>query len=182
MAISKRLRYEVLRRDGHACRYCGARAPHAVLTVDHVVPVALGGADTADNLAAACEDCNSGKSSTMPLAEQVAEVAARDAEWRATVAAAVERIAADEAHRRAELNRFENCWDAWTWTDSVGRKHSIAKAADWRSSVRLMLERGLDLDTLTQCVAIAMEANPDDEWSYFCGVAWRTLRRAQGEL
>lgn len=23
MAISKRLRYEILRRDNHACRYCG---------------------------------------------------------------------------------------------------------------------------------------------------------------
>lgn len=29
MAVSKRTRYEVLRRDNHACRYCGARAPEA---------------------------------------------------------------------------------------------------------------------------------------------------------
>ena len=40
MPISKRLRYEILHRDNHACRYCGASAPDAVITIDHVVPVA----------------------------------------------------------------------------------------------------------------------------------------------
>jgi hypothetical protein len=33
MAILKRLRYEVLRRDGHRCHYCGVRASAAPLTV-----------------------------------------------------------------------------------------------------------------------------------------------------
>ncbi|MEJ7724319.1 MAG: hypothetical protein WKF64_08445 [Ilumatobacteraceae bacterium] len=35
--ISRRLRFEILRRDGHTCRYCGARAPDVPLTVDHVI-------------------------------------------------------------------------------------------------------------------------------------------------
>ncbi|WP_075737496.1 HNH endonuclease [Streptomyces acidiscabies] len=65
MAVSKRLRYEILRRDNHTCRYCGASAPDVPLRVDHVTPVALGGTDTPDNLVAACEPCNSGKSSTI---------------------------------------------------------------------------------------------------------------------
>ncbi|MGC7224589.1 HNH endonuclease, partial [Mycobacteroides abscessus subsp. massiliense] len=43
MAVTKRLRYEVLRRDNYSCRYCGRSAPEVKLTVDHVVPVALGG-------------------------------------------------------------------------------------------------------------------------------------------
>lgn len=34
MAVSKRTRFEVLRRDGHRCRYCGAGAEDAALTVD----------------------------------------------------------------------------------------------------------------------------------------------------
>ena len=57
MPVSKRLRYEILRRDNHACRYCGGTAPDVVITVDHVVPVALGGSDDAGNLVAACKDC-----------------------------------------------------------------------------------------------------------------------------
>lgn len=66
MAVSKRLRFEILRRDGHRCRYCGAGALAAPLTVDHITPLALGGTDDPDNLATACEPCNSGKTSTLP--------------------------------------------------------------------------------------------------------------------
>lgn len=39
MAVSKRTRFEVLRRDDHTCRYCGQSAPDVKLTVDHVLPV-----------------------------------------------------------------------------------------------------------------------------------------------
>jgi hypothetical protein len=74
MAVSKRLRYEVLRRDNHACRYCGASAPDVKLNVDHVIPQALGGSDHPTNLVTSCADCNAGKTSSMPNAEVVADV------------------------------------------------------------------------------------------------------------
>lgn len=59
--ISYRLRFEVLKRDGFACRYCGARAPNVVLHLDHVVAVARGGDDEMANLCACCSACNLGK-------------------------------------------------------------------------------------------------------------------------
>ena len=60
-----RLRFTVLQRDGFRCQYCGRTAadPGVVLHVDHVVPVAVGGATSASNLVTACADCNLGKSS-----------------------------------------------------------------------------------------------------------------------
>lgn len=57
MAVSKRTRFEVLRRDNHTCRYCGQAAPDVKLTVDHVTPVALGGTDDPANLVTACAEC-----------------------------------------------------------------------------------------------------------------------------
>lgn len=48
------LRQATLRRDGHACQYCGAVAHQA----DHVVPRRRGGADALDNLVACCHICN----------------------------------------------------------------------------------------------------------------------------
>ncbi len=78
VAISKRLRYEVLRRDNYTCRYCGAFAPVVVLEVDHVVPRARGGKDELANLVTACHDCNLGKSAAEPedwLIEEVAQAA-----------------------------------------------------------------------------------------------------------
>lgn len=66
MAIGTRIRYEVLRRDNFACRYCGAKAPYVELHVDHVISVSLGGTDDPWNLTAACVDCNLGKSNGVP--------------------------------------------------------------------------------------------------------------------
>lgn len=54
-------RFAVLRRDGFACRYCGAKAPDVVLHVDHVVPRSAGGSDDEGNLVSACASCNLGK-------------------------------------------------------------------------------------------------------------------------
>lgn len=48
MSITKRMRFEVLRRDSSTCRYCGQSAPDVKLHVDHVRPAALGGDDSAE--------------------------------------------------------------------------------------------------------------------------------------
>jgi 5-methylcytosine-specific restriction endonuclease McrA len=53
----QRLRPEVLKRDRFICRYCGRKAK----TVDHVVPLARGGASTMENMIAACVSCNSAR-------------------------------------------------------------------------------------------------------------------------
>jgi uncharacterized protein YozE (UPF0346 family) len=63
-SVSLRLRFEVLRRDGFKCRYCGARPPDCVLEVDHVIPHSLGGKCAEENLATACFECNRGKADT----------------------------------------------------------------------------------------------------------------------
>src|SRR5450759_4952715 len=62
--IRAQMRFGVLQRDGFRCRYCGrpGSAPGVVLHVDHVVPLAAGGASTEDNLLTACDECNLGKS------------------------------------------------------------------------------------------------------------------------
>jgi hypothetical protein len=52
----------VLQRDGYRCRFCGTTAAEGRLQVDHVMSKARGGADTLDNLATLCEECNAGKS------------------------------------------------------------------------------------------------------------------------
>jgi len=62
-STGKRLRFEIFKRDGFRCVYCGATPTQSVLHADHVIPVASGGPTTADNLVTACQECNSGKSS-----------------------------------------------------------------------------------------------------------------------
>ncbi|WP_460454801.1 HNH endonuclease [Arenimonas aestuarii] len=59
--LGKNLRFEVFKRDGFRCQYCGASAPDVLLVVDHIHPVAGGGKNDILNLITACEPCNAGK-------------------------------------------------------------------------------------------------------------------------
>lgn len=113
MAVSKRLRYEVLRRDNHACRYCGAAAPAVKLNVDHVIPQSLGGSDKPDNLVTSCADCNGGKTSSMPNAMPVADV-----EQETFRRAAELKQADEERHRLISLHLYM----VWIWAhEKTGR-------------------------------------------------------------
>ena len=76
---AKGARRATIRRDGYACRYCGRRVyggdcpidrPER-LTVDHVIPLALGGANTSENMVVACQEHNSAKEDSSPLGDWI---------------------------------------------------------------------------------------------------------------
>jgi hypothetical protein len=60
-SISKRIRFEVLKRDKFTCQYCGKKAPDVILEVDHVEPKSKGGYDGILNFITSCYECNRGK-------------------------------------------------------------------------------------------------------------------------
>lgn len=64
MSLSKRVRFEVFKRDNFTCQYCGAKPPDTVLEVDHAHPRCEGGTDEMANLKTACWNCNRGKGRT----------------------------------------------------------------------------------------------------------------------
>lgn len=59
--LSKKIRFEVFKRDKFTCAYCGRKAPDVILEVDHIIPVAKGGDNNITNLITSCIDCNRGK-------------------------------------------------------------------------------------------------------------------------
>ena len=68
-AISKKVRFEIFKRDAFTCQYCGKSAPDVILQVDHIEPVSKGGTNETLNLITSCFDCNSGKKAT-PLSRK----------------------------------------------------------------------------------------------------------------
>ena len=60
--ITKKIRFEVFKRDGFKCQYCGSSAPDVILHVDHINPVSKGGDNDMMNLITSCDSCNGGKS------------------------------------------------------------------------------------------------------------------------
>ena len=180
MAVSKRLRFEILKRDNHTCRYCGATAPEAALTVDHVMPVALGGTDLPENLVAACRDCNAGKSSVPAGAPLVADVAADALRWSRAVLAASEVLAADRALRRERRAEFQELWNEWTFKLRGMMNQNWPLPGDWGSTVDSMIQASATVEDFAEAIESALgRGGIDDRWRYFCGVMWKIISRKQ---
>lgn len=173
MAVSKRTRFEVLRRDNHTCRYC--RATDAPLTVDHVTPVALGGLDDPSNLVAACKDCNAGKASSSPDATLVADVKQADIRWARAIRQAAEVQYASREQVRDYVDGFADIWDSWHISGT-----RFPRPADWRQTVEVFYSSGLPLRDLDEAVEIACTnhlVSFEDTWRYMCGVSYNKIGR-----
>lgn len=133
MALSKRIRFEVFKRDGFTCQYCGRRPDDGVtvLEVDHIHPLAAGGSNDEMNLITACQECNNGK-----RAKLLAEVAPKpDADLKtlevqqelAELKRYQEAVAAREAVLIRVVESLQQVWFAcsdleWCPADSVIRQ------------------------------------------------------------
>jgi len=181
VAVSKRLRYEVLRRDSYTCRYCGAKAPDVAITVDHVLPVALGGSDDPSNLAAACDSCNGGKTSSSPDAPLVADVAEDALKWAAAMSRAQAAMIADIETREADRSQFQEWWDGWGRGEGAART-LIPKDPTWWVTVDQFIAAGLPLAVLKDCIDRAMtrqKVQDENKFKYMCGIAWSKVTEMQ---
>lgn len=169
MAISKRTRYEVLRRDSYTCRYC--RSTDNPLAVDHVTPVSLGGTDAPENLVACCRDCNAGKSSSSPDADTVTDVSEDAVRW----AAAMQEAARERETTRGEdmewLGEFYDYWNAATAHANL--------PADWDTTVRKFRASGVSIGEMEDAANLALaRISPysKNHFRYFCGICWNIVR------
>lgn len=166
MAVSRRLRFEILKRDDHTCRYCGQSAPDVKLQVDHVIPVALGGGDGPDNLVAACTDCNAGKTSSTPAESVVAAVSLDSRRWTQAISEAAAARSASRAEFQKARDLFERRW--------AGRR----VPSDWGSSVDNFVRLGLSPTDVEFYAERAGEKGRSDDhaWKWFCKVCWSEVK------
>lgn len=175
--ISRRLRFEILRRDNNTCRYC--HATDTALTIDHVVPVALGGTDDPANLVAACSDCNAGKSSSSPdaaLVEQVTDDALR---WSAAMQVAAGLMQDQLQEEWDYAAALDDEWSGWTCGYD---KRPVPRPSDWRESANAWRRAGLPVELMVDAARRALgntKVGPGDTWKYFCGIAWKRITKIQ---
>jgi hypothetical protein len=172
--LSKKTRFEVFKRDGFKCMYCGAHPPEAVLEADHIKPVAEGGSNRMDNLVTACFACNRGKAArsldSVPqgLADKAEAVKEREAQIKG-----YEKVMSD---KRLRLDR-----EAWSVLHLL-LPDAKSAARDWLNSLRSFIDK-LGFNEVREAMEIALaKSKRDDEqtWRYFCGVCWTKLRRQEG--
>ncbi len=174
--LSKRLRFEVFKRDGFKCVYCGATpADGIVLECDHVVPVSDGGADEIENLVTSCFDCNRGKSDIFldcvpeTLESQARRIAEKEAQLRSY------REIMEAARERKE----EEVWDVATVFIDAHCDDGITKKRF--ASIKNFLERLPFFDVLEAMeLAANMPFGKDRMFRYFCGICWRKIQENEG--
>lgn len=170
MAVSKRLRFEILRRDNHTCHYCGRRPPEIELTIDHVVPRALGGTDEAKNLVASCKECNGGKTSIAPDSPLVDAVDADAERWSAAVQAAINKVHADHEAVQEYRSQFLQAWNSY--------RPPVPLDMVWRNTIDSFYGRGLPIEFLIDAMGYAMsrpKVTLDNKFRYLCGIAWNKV-------
>jgi len=174
LGLSKRTRFEVFKRDGFVCQYCGAHPPDSILEVDHIIPVCEGGGSDVENLVTACFNCNRGKAgislTSIPqsLAERAEEIHEREAQligYREIVQAREDRIEDDK----------------WRVADTLVVNASVdGMRRDWLQSIK-RFNTLLELHEVLEAAEIARTKVPHSEvrrFKYFCGVCWTKIRNA----
>jgi hypothetical protein len=177
MAISKRLRFEVFKRDGFRCAYCGNSPEQCVLEVDHIEPRAKGGDDDTDNLITACFNCNRGKAdvplSATPqaLADKAAMVAEREEQIR-------------EYREVIDAARQRQMKDVWLVAEPFMEMFRLdGMRRDHLASIKMFLNK-LDFYNVADAMEIACDRLPDsdgaDVFRYFAGVCWTKIKESGG--
>jgi hypothetical protein len=173
--LSKRVRFEVFKRDGFRCQYCGATPLQSPLHCDHVEPVAGGGSNDMDNLVTACQDCNLGKSD-VPLSSIPESLETR----AANVAEREEQIAGYQSILRARRNRIDDEAQAILDKFCLMLGRTGIPSRDF-STIKMFVERLGAVETEEACeIACGKFRGYARAFRYFCGVCWKKLRENGG--
>lgn len=176
--ISKKVRFEIFKRDGHKCAYCGRSSPDVELQVDHIVPVSKGGGNDETNLITSCWDCNIGKGdrelsmAPKPLAEKAA--AARKARK------AIEK-------QRDDIAKYHKAVEDMSWQVAVILAPNAFEGFPEQdfNGISGFIEK-LGFASVMESAKIAERAKgwypgSRTRFRYFCGVCWNRVRALQDE-
>ena len=71
-SLSLKRRRKVFYYSGRICFHCGVELTEESFTVDHLIPLGLGGSrKRIENLVASCYPCNKGRGCSVPTQEQL---------------------------------------------------------------------------------------------------------------
>ena len=147
-AISKKVRFDVFKRDAFTCQYCGAHPPEVILHVDHIHPVFEGGTNEESNLITSCAPCNLGKGARMLTAIPLSL-----SEKSAQIKEAEAQIKGYQALVEQQRDRIEE--EMWRVANSL-KPGSSEKGyrKDWLSSITMFIKK-LGLHVVLDAAEIA---------------------------
>lgn len=174
-AISKKTRFEVFKRDGFVCQYCGAHPPSVILHVDHIQAVANGGLNEMDNYITACESCNLGKS-----ARALSEIPQSLKDKAGLIAEREEQILGYQRVMNSKRLRLD---DEGTEVREVYEKFNpgFTLSDSAMVSVKTFIDR-IGMHKVINAMERAW-TNPsirrNGEFKYFCGICWGIIKETK---
>lgn len=175
-SMSKKLRFDVFKRDSFKCQYCGSTPPTVILEVDHIHPVSQGGKNCLDNLLTACFDCNRGKGAHLlsAIPESVTDRAALLAEKMEQVKAFARLV---KSRKKMEEGQIDEVEDAF-------RIHftGFGFSPSFRESVRIFVQKlpAHDVSAYMHLACARVAGRRDDAIKYFCGICWKVIKERAG--
>lgn len=172
MSLSKKVRFEIFKRDGFTCQYCGQTPPKIVLEVDHIKPKSKNGKDDKNNLITACFDCNRGKSNILlteitPTIKKNLDILNEKHD---------QLIAFERLQKRIRTKQLKDCQKVSDLYTKFFPKYELSDNFRDRS-VRDFIEK-LGLYEVLDSMGIAYsKINDSDEViRYFCGICWSKIK------
>ena len=171
-ALSKKVRFEIFKRDNFTCAYCGTKPPNTVLEVDHILPVSKGGKNLMENLITSCFDCNRGKSNVSlqnipsTLEDKALIAAAKAEQYKAYLKhiKVIEKLTAESVDMvEAAYNEF--------YPDYYFKPK-------FRNDIKMFIDK---IGITAVCEAMRISCSKLDEnqsLKYFCGICWNKIREA----
>jgi len=174
MAVTKRIRFEIFRRDKHTCQYCGAKAPEVKIEIDHIIPASLGGDDKPGNLVTACHDCNSGKTSISPDSPLVEGLSDRAAAYALGMQDKMTRLRADFENADEFIEKFDEEWGRWNIVGEAER--SVPLPPDYQLSLFRWSQMGIPFRGVEMAIPKAMMKTgirgEFGVFQYMAGIVW----------
>jgi hypothetical protein len=171
-ALSKNVRFEVFKRDGFMCAYCGKSPPMVVLEIDHIVPISKGGSDDLNNLITACFDCNRGKRD-VPLdkiPQQLADNLDVLREKEKQLREYNKLIKSIERRIQKNINSINGIFSSFFPEYELSERFINV-------SLKLFLKR-LPFNEIEDAMKVACSRIHfhDNAIKYFCGICWQRIR------
>ena len=173
--MSKKLRFEIFKRDEFTCQYCGSHPPKVILHVDHIIPVKEGGDNDMDNLITSCSSCNLGKSAipltNIPISlkdksELIKESEAQIKEYAKIMQDKKDRLYSEKWKIAAVLENKEYI--------EASNSHML-------KTIEQFLKK-LGYFEVEDAAEIAFNKHPNFDYGrfrYFCGICWNKIKEEQ---
>lgn len=171
IALTKKQRFNVFKRDSFCCQYCGSTPPSVVLEVDHIYPVSLGGKNSIENLITACFDCNRGKGAGLltTLPDSITSKSELMAEKIEQLKAFERLIKAKKKIEERGINEVESAFQIYF--------SNLLFSNKFRESIRVFLQK-LPSNIVVESMhrACSKIDDKDNALKYFCGICWGIIK------